>query len=303
MPTLSIFILCHNRPVETRQAIRSVLNQRDPDYTLTISDNSSNDEVQRLVQAEFPSLRYVRRQPMLPSLEHFNRCIDEAQGDYFCLFHDDDLMRPDFVGEMKKAAQSHPRAVAVGCNAVVEVFGTPQAATFFRSFRRIEVITSARDLAVRYFARSQSGIAPFPGYIYNKTLVGTLRLPPGGGKYADATWLINLVRQGPIVWINQPLITYRMHAGNDGNIESRRDRLRTLAYLKRNISWLGRGILQDYRCSFVYKTIRRSSDKSPPARLRVATAFLNRYRWMRYTRLDTYKALLQRALAKWLPEQ
>jgi GT2 family glycosyltransferase len=248
-------------------------------------------------------LQYVRRQPVLQALEHFNRCIDQAEGDYFCLFHDDDLMGANFVSEMKKAARAHHQAIALGCNAVIEVCGKPQTARSFRSFRSVEVIDSARDLATRYFARSQSGIAPFPGYVYNKHLVGSLRLPTDGGKYADVTWLLNLARQSQIVWINKPLITYRLHDSNDSKYESRRDRLRSLGYLKKNLSWLGSSILQDYRCSFIYKTVLKSPDKSTPNRLRVAAAFLKRYRWTRYARLDTHKALVQRALAKWLPKQ
>jgi glycosyltransferase involved in cell wall biosynthesis len=300
MSKLSIFILCHNRPTEARQAILSVLNQADSEYSLIISDNSSNNGVEELVKAEFPSMQYIRRHPVLQPLDHFNRCIDEANSDYFCLFHDDDLMHANFVQEMKKTVRAYPQAIALGCNAVIEVNGRPQPATSFRSFQNIVSISSARDLAARYFARSQSGIAPFPGYVYKKHLVGNLRLPTGGGKYADATWLINLARQGSVIWVNKPLMTYRLHGGNDSNSESRRDRLRSLAYLKKNLSWLGRSLLHDYRCSFIYKTLLKSPDQTP-GRKRLAANYLNYYSLARYVRPPTYVALARRALDKWIP--
>jgi hypothetical protein len=236
---------------------------------------------------------------MLPAMQHFNLCIDEVATDYFCLFHDDDLMDSIFVHEMKKAVLTYPQAIALGCNAVVEVFGKPQATPSFLTRRAIEAIRSAPDLAARYFSRSQSGIAPFPGYVYNTRLVGRLRLPIDGGKYADVTWLLELARRAAMVWIRQPLMTYRMHASNDGNTESRRDRLRFLAYLKRNRSWLGEGILQDYRCSFVYKTLlKEAGTEAARQRRAVAQTFLTAYRWARYARSATYKALLERALVK-----
>ncbi|NVO07760.1 MAG: glycosyltransferase [Rhodoferax sp.] len=298
-PTLGIFILCHNRPEETRHAIRSVLEQSDPDFTLTISDNSSNDEVQAMVAAEFPTVRYVRRTPMLPAMQHFNRCIDDVRTDYFCLFHDDDLMAPRFVEQMKMAALAHPQAIALGCNAVIEVFGQPQAQASFLARKEHDTIATAQSLAARYFSRAQSGIAPFPGYVYQTRLVGGLRFLTDGGKYADVTWLLELARKAAVVWIRLPLMTYRMHGGNDGNTESRRDRLRFLAYLKRNQSWLGQGILQDYRCSFVYKTLLKQPDSGHAQRRRaVARAFLSAYRWTRYARAATYQALLERALVK-----
>jgi GT2 family glycosyltransferase len=263
-----------------------------------VSDNSSNDEVEHMVKSEFPEIRYIRRLPMLPSAFHFERVIDEAQGDYFCLFHDDDLMHPDFVSGMKKAIGDFPTAVAIACNANIESFGKLKTRPSFRSFRRYELITSPRALAMRYFSRAQSGIAPFPSYIYNRRQVSSQMLVIDGGKYADVTWLLNLAKIGQIVWINQSLMTYRMHASNDGNVESLRDRLRFLRYLKQNRTQIGDAVLQDYRCSFIYKSLSKLDDNLHLKRRKVAISFLDTYRWSRYVRLGTYIALVKRALVK-----
>ncbi len=303
MPSLHIFILCHNRPDDARQAIASVLAQTDQDFILTISDNSSNDAVEQMVQAHFPNANYVRRQPMLPVQGHFNCCIDDAQhSDYFCLFHDDDLMDPGYVQTMRRAAFEHPHAIAIGCNARTESAGVVQARPFFQARHACERIASARDLAYRYFGRSQSGIAPFPGYLYNRALVGAIRMKADGGKYADSTWLMTLAERGEILWLREPLMTYRLHGGNDGLKESRQDRLRVMAYLKQNRQRWGHGLLEDYRCSFIYKPLLRAGAKATPARRQIAAAFLRRYRWARYLRLDTYQSLLRRAIVKWGPQ-
>ena len=299
-PWLDVVVLCHDRPLDAQRAIASVLAQKTTDFRLTVSDNSSNDEVATMVRREFPRVHYVRRVPMLSAMQHFNRCIDESMAPYFCLFHDDDLMSPDFVQVMQQMAATHPEAVALGCNAEIEVMGTVQAATSFLARHSVEVIDSALKLAARYFSRSQSGIAPFPGYVYQRRLVGAQRLLTDGGKYADVTWLLELARAHPVAWIRQALMTYRMHQGNDGNTESRRDRLRFLGYLKRNRDWLGEGIVQDYRCSFIYKTLLKTPVPAGRARrLHVAKAFLSTYRWARYGRVSTYQALIERAQIKY----
>lgn len=298
-PTFGIFLLCHDRPEETRQAIRSILAQSDSDFSLTVSDNSSNDAVEAMVQKEFPAVRYVRRVPELLGIEHFNRCIEEAATDYFCLFHDDDLMGQNFMREAKLAALQFPHAVAIGCNAEIDVFGKLQPKPSFLALDKYERISSAIDLAARYFSRSQSGIAPFPGYVYKKSLVGNQRLFTDGGKYTDVTWLLELARRAEIVWIRLPLMTYRMHGGNDGNIESRADRFRFLGYLKRSRQWLGNEIIEDYRCSFVYKPILKGADnRKIIKRVGVARQFVSCYRLTRYIRASTYIALVTRALVK-----
>lgn len=298
MISLTIFILCHNRPDDTRQVIRSILAQSDQQFRLIVSDNSSNDEVQHMVQREFPHIAYVRRIPMVPALAHFNLCIAEAQDDYFCLFHDDDLMGPEYVSQFRACARNYPQAVAIGCNAQIERMGRIEANPSFRSYRLYEVIADARRLALHYFGRSQSGIAPFPGYVYNRHLMGDLVIPVEGGKYADVTWLLMQAARGKVIWINQRLMTYRLHASNDSNTESRRDRLRFLGYLKHHIASMGEGVLADYRCSFIYKPVSQNSASA--WRRHMARKFLKGYRWKRYARLDTYRALATRALVKWM---
>jgi len=237
---------------------------------------------------------------MLPALAHFNRCMDEVKECHFCLFHDDDLMGPDFVAEVRACLSVFPATIALGCNAYIQSFGQVKDKPSFLSFRRVEMIKSPQDLGARYFSRAQSGIAPFPSYVYHKQLVGALRFPLDGGKYSDVTWLITLAMKGAIRWINKPLMTYRIHASNDGATESRRDRLRFLAFIKKDKNLLGTAVLQDYRCSFIYKEILKSTDLSHPSRRHLAHTFVKHYRWARYVRLDTYLAIFKRALVKTL---
>jgi len=302
MVPLTIFILCHNRPSYAKQAIESVLRLTEASYTLVVSDNSSNEEVERMVTAEFPQVTYRRRMPMLPPLAHFNRCVEEADTDYFCLFHDDDLLLPEFAKTMMQCAREHPEAIAIGCNAYIERFGKLETRTSFRSFRKREILTSMRDLAARYFSRAQSGFPPFPGYIYNRSMVNSQRFPPEGGKYVDVTWLLGLIRKGLVVWITQPLMIYRTHGGNDGLTESPRDRLRLLGFLKQNSGCLGKDILQDYRYAFLYRKIAQDMRAGHSLRRRVAIAFIKHFRRARYFRLDYYRALAVRAWVKWKVE-
>jgi len=238
---------------------------------------------------------------MLNALEHFNRCIEEASTDYFCLFHDDDIMSSNYVDAIMKCAYVYPNAVGIGGNALVERFGKLEPRTSFRSFRKYEMIDTPLNLARRYFSRAQSGIAPFPGYIYNRILIGDQRLPLDGGKYADVTWLLCLAMKAPLVWVSLPVITYRIHESNDGSIESLRDRLKFFGFLKQNVKLFSAGLMKDYR-SFVYKKILNEPLAGHAARKDLIASFMSYYRWSRYARIDYYKALFVRQLVKWLAE-
>jgi len=288
--------MCHNRPGEARHAIRSILAQSDLEFSLTISDNSSTDEVEAMVKTEFPQIKFARHIPMTP--EHINCCVQAANSDYVCIFHDDDVMAPNYVANMKTLITCYPDAVAYGSNALIEEFGKINKKPSFLACSENVHIRKPQELAARYFSRHQLGIAPLSSYIYKRHIALLVPLEVAWGKYADVTWLLRLAYCGDIVWINKPLMTYRIHLGSDGQKESRRDRLRLLRFLKCNTSWLGKSILDDYRCSFIYKPLTCQSKILHPSRWRIAQYFLLNYSWRRYLRLGTYRAAINRAWVK-----
>lgn len=297
--TLTIYILCRNRPDFAKDAILSVLNQTCQDFKLIISDHSSGNDVEDMVKSFFPTISYVRRSPHLKHLEHFNLCIDEVGTDYYCLFHDDDIMSPDFVGDMLESILKFPGAAAYACNSYIEIGGRIERRLSFLSPHQYVLIESPLELARRYFARHQSGIAPNPSYIYARSMVGDNRFIVDGGKYADVSLLLDALKTGRIVWINKPLMTYRMHGNNVGSIESIPDRLRFLGYLKKNKSLFNKELLQDYRQSFIYKKVFNACSVGGGEQKKIVQSFLQSYYFYYYTRISTYKALLARALIKW----
>ncbi len=292
--TLTIFILCHNRPAYAKLAIESALSQTNQSFRLVISDNSSNDELYRLIIAEYPNTEIRRRLPSLPSTEHFNKCISEVDTDYFCLFHDDDLMEPRYVEAMLKTIKLHPNAVAYSCNAEIFYDAAELRHASFESKEEHVIIANSRALAERYFSRFPNGIAPFPAYIYRSDIVKKIPInPQTGGKYSDFTWLLEISKQGSIIWNSEKLIRYRMHAESDGGFESTRDRLRLLRYLKANVSFVGQAIIDDYRF-LIYKKFSKpglAGRKFPDKYTKIFNRYLLMYRLRRIFKSKTYAYL------------
>ena len=301
MTSITVYILCHNRPSDAMHAIQSALAQSDASFQLIISDNSSDAAVQTLVEQQFPAVTYRRRPSDLTALAHFNTCIDENTSDYFCLFHDDDLLESNFIVKIREAIAVNADCAAIACNAFLENFGKLEQKHSFKYFRKYKKIHSGKELGHIYFSRAQSGIAPFPSYVYKQEAIKDLRFNLGGGKYSDVTWLMQVASKGGLVWINEPLMTYRIHSSNDGGIESRRDRLRLLAYLKREEKQLGGNLIEDFRCSFIYKEILKDEKYNFSSRQMIGSRFLSCYKFARYLRFDTYSFLFFRLINKWMP--
>jgi glycosyltransferase involved in cell wall biosynthesis len=300
LATLSITLLTHNRTKQAFEAILSILSQSNQNFKLIVSDNSDDDSLGHLIQENIQTnssllgVIYIKRPQVLPALDHFNICLNEMSSDYFCLFHDDDLMLPNFVSEFFKAQNQYPDAVAFGANAIAEKNGVGDE-IFFQSVGSHTVGITPKKLAERYFSRHQLGVAPFPSYIYKKSAIKWLRFDSGWGKYGDVTWLLSVASCGEIVWLNKPLMIYRLHDGNDSLTESRRDRLKFLGFIKKNIDKFGIGLLSDYRF-FLYKKnlplfLLEDVKKNQADALK---KYMFSYRIYRWLRLDHHWHLLNK---------
>jgi glycosyltransferase involved in cell wall biosynthesis len=292
---LTVFVQCYNRPTLGRQAIASALRQTNRAFRLVVSDNSTNDELFRLVQTEFPGVEYRRRVPSLPALDHFNLSISETDTDFVCLFHDDDLMEPEYVEVMLKTIERYPQAVAYACNAVTIDEEVVRKGSFFESGDDYVIVSGPRALAGRYFSKYPNGFAPFPAYIYRTPVVKRIPLDPHtGGKYSDVSWLLEISKIGPIVWNSRKLMRYRMHAANDSNLESLRDRLMLLGFLKLNKSFVGQAVINDCRFG-LYKNLRKrllTSHGTYCRHRKFIDRYLLKYRFKRFAKPETYAYLL-----------
>jgi glycosyltransferase involved in cell wall biosynthesis len=98
-PLVSIGIPTYNRANgNLRKVIERALGQTYGNVEVIVSDNCSSDETTELVQyIEDPRLRYFRQENNIGPNNNFNYCLNQARGEYFLLFHDDDMIDEDFV--------------------------------------------------------------------------------------------------------------------------------------------------------------------------------------------------------------
>ena len=293
---LTIYLLTHNRPKLALEAIESILAQTDKNFKFVVSDNSSSDELHNLIGSSI-GFEYLKRESVLSAIDHGNKCVSEAKTEYFTLFHDDDLMLSNFVQDFRKAQALFPEAVAFGANAIVERHGVDIGLSFKSARPYVGPISSA-DLLRRYFSHHQLGIAPLPSYIYKTSALNGLHFDISGGKYSDVQWLSQWCAKGPMIWIVEPMMVYRFHDGNDGNFESRHDRLRFLAYLKSSRDIFGPEILSDYRFFLYKKSLPTLKEIGSGKTYHLLSKFITAHRYKRLLRLSFYQALFSKTSTK-----
>lgn len=99
LPLVTIGIPTYNRlDSYLKEAISSALNQTYKNVEIIVSDNCSNDNTEAFFKSISDSrLRYFRQNQNIGPINNYNYCLKQANGDYFLLLHDDDLIDEDFV--------------------------------------------------------------------------------------------------------------------------------------------------------------------------------------------------------------
>lgn len=279
-----IYILCRDRWKYLHEAINSIVGQLGPDDELIISDNSVGDSVKNGISKYFPEIRYIERFPNLSAHEHFRKIIEEASAEFLVLFHDDDMLRAEYLSAMKAAMNSDQRLVAVACNALLIKGNFKTDVDFMGRMDGKSCITEVAQLLGPYFSVGSSRPAPFPGYFYRTAKIKELFLDEKhGGKYADVSFLAKILNRGPILWIFRPLIFYRLHDSNDSNAHSVGQSLSLLRYLMSHHDLPRRSeLVMDYKFKYLLYWCLKNDGNSLMGLLssrkkRVIVFFLLRY--------------------------
>lgn len=147
---ISAVVCTHDRPVQLRRALESLVSQTPQPAEIMVIDNAPSDSTTAVLVAErFPRVRYVHEK--VPGLDFArNRALREATGEVVAFLDDDAVASPGWSEALRSAFVSDP-SVAV-CTGRVEPLAleTPSQVLFEvnggfgRGERRIRLPDDAR---------------------------------------------------------------------------------------------------------------------------------------------------------------
>lgn len=112
MPKVSICVPTYNNAKEVERLLLSVKEQNYTDYEVVITDDSDNNEIEKLVY-RFPDnkVRYTHNSEKLGHIYNWNTAIEKAQGDYIkIMFSDDWFTYPESLAEFVNMLDGCPEA-------------------------------------------------------------------------------------------------------------------------------------------------------------------------------------------------
>ena len=212
---LQIIILSRDRLESLKKTIQSALEQKvdNVEIEVFVSDNSINNDVENFIDKYCSGIKYIRRRPSLDVWGHYQLAIKDADGDFVVLFHDDDVLLPDYCEKMMSAFSGNPTASAIGCNAI-KVNERGEDLGVFHGHRNDRVISEERWLLSQYIPKNvkEKGIAPFPSYCYRFESLDVSHVNASIGPCGDVYFIAEKLKSGPIIWLAQPLMKYTVHS-------------------------------------------------------------------------------------------
>lgn len=91
------------RSKKLKQAILSLRFQTDKNIQLVISDDGNNYQEVTHLRNHYPNLIYKKNSQPLGEVDNTNQAVGLSSGEYVVLFHDDDLLNPDYISSVRKA--------------------------------------------------------------------------------------------------------------------------------------------------------------------------------------------------------
>lgn len=216
--TIEAFIMTYNRKEFLRDSITSMLNQTIDNLDITVMDNGSTDGTEDVVkefQALHPNVHYHKREVNSP-LENFRDAVRLAKKDYMILFHDDDILHPDYFKYAMKAVKKFPKTTVI--SSAYKEYENPDNKNWEKIFGSFYYCETKNDF-INYLYYEQN--FAYTCTIYKtenlKKIAGNEPKTSKFGKICDKPFVIGTMQEndGAVIFKDKHFLRYRVHPGQD----------------------------------------------------------------------------------------
>ncbi|MDE7476775.1 MAG: glycosyltransferase, partial [Lachnospiraceae bacterium] len=109
---VSICIPCYNNVGEVERLLQSIYSQDYTDFEVNLSDDSTDDETEKLVKAKYPNVHYQHNKKPYGHIFNWNAAIRMAKGEFIkIMFSDDWFTKSTSLGTFVMLLDNNPKAM------------------------------------------------------------------------------------------------------------------------------------------------------------------------------------------------
>ena len=208
---IEILVLTYNRSAFLRTTLESLLAQKHPASRICVLDNGSTDDTQLVVQSFAPrGVELVRRVQNDPR-ECWPELQAMARGPWTMLFHDDDLLHPNYLSDVAAVIAVEPLTTVVV--SAMNVHQNPETAAWGKVRGNRWRTRTGRQLAEDLYRGFRM---PFCSAVYRTDVLrGLSPRFDVYGKIFDRPFVIDAACAGKAVVMRDAYVKYRTHAKQD----------------------------------------------------------------------------------------
>lgn len=215
-PKVCICIPAYNAEATIGETLNSLINQTYKNISIYVIDNNSKDKTIEIVEKfieKYEIIKLFKYDKTVPADENFDRCITQADGEYTCIFHSDDVYLPNIVEKEIEFFTAHSDVGAVFTYANV-INENGKKISELKPFKDIEGknIYNFQELFPIYLKNGNLFVTPSAMVrteIYKKEIVKHKRQENFGDAFDVDVWL-RILSKHKVGFIYDKLMNYRL---------------------------------------------------------------------------------------------
>lgn len=134
-PLISVIMSVYNEQDYIEDALRSILDQTEPDFELIIVDDCSTDDTVSIIEGlNDDRIILVRNEENCGLTKNLNKALTMTRGEFIARMDGDDISMPDRFRVQVDYLRAHPDVMLISCNTatfgeqrlVSDISGTPE---------------------------------------------------------------------------------------------------------------------------------------------------------------------------------
>ena len=210
---IEVFVVTYNRAEMLSETLKSILNQSIQGFKIIVLDNGSTDNTVQVVES-FKEQNVFFERSEVNKGHHYNyqRAQEICCKKWSIVFHDDDLMHPDYIKKVLKILNQYPNLASV--LGVKKDTLNPDVKNWWR-LEHFVIFNDLKDFAASMYG----GLSiAFSSTVYKNCFWKRISTNPEKfGKISDTPIIFDSIHEagGQIAVITDPVMQYRIHDGRD----------------------------------------------------------------------------------------
>ena len=235
MTKVSTITPCYNMSKYMKGFLDNLSTQTHKDLEIVLDHNDPSDDEVKLVEdynKKYDNILHIKVEGVDPIGTSMNRCIENATGEYLCIWNVDDLRTPHSIEIMANALDENPDVdIVYGNYKIVSKFG--------------ETVGQSVDIKP-YIPELKTGMILGPFFMFRKSLIKKSGLFDEQFTCgADYDLALRLVRNGEALFMSD-ILGYYLNEGQGQSTkpDSKQPIERTVVELRYNVRVLDNSLIQ-----------------------------------------------------------